>query len=89
MVRITRVPTRQVHYVPDRPHRPYGPFSVETLARPVVVDDYVPQPDGGGDVVSGTAQNNYRAPVYYRCRVCQAVVGEQDLDTHTCKEEPQ
>jgi hypothetical protein len=88
MVRVMTVPAKQVHFVPSRPHAPRGPFPPEIFGDRTVVDDYEPQPDGGGEQVYGTAQNGYRAPRIFRCKSCGSVLLENELDDHECFEEP-
>lgn len=86
-MRVISVATKQGHSVPATAVRPRGPFPPELFARPQVVVDYEPQPDGGGDPVpeDGTAQNGFRAVRWFRCRSCEAAVPENELDTHACE----
>lgn len=86
-MRIQRIPTRQGHPVPEQATRPRGPFPPELFVRSPVVADYAPQPDGGGDPIpdDGTAQNNYRAYKWYRCRNCMSAVREDEIDQHRCE----
>ncbi len=89
MSRIVNVPVYQGHYVPPRPHAPRGPFPPELYAKGGVETEYVPQSDSGeGDLPQGaTAQNGYREVKYFRCRLCEDVVRDVDLDSHKCPEE--
>lgn len=86
-MRIQRVATKQGHPVPMQATYPQGPFPPELFRRPTVVADYVPQSDGGGEEIpdEGTAQNNYRAYKWYRCRDCEMAVREDELELHECE----
>lgn len=88
MSRVTVIPTYQGHYVPPRPHAPRGPFPPDLFVKPGVETDYVPQSDSGeADLPPGaTAQNGFREVKYYRCRMCESVVRDVDLDDHVCPE---
>jgi len=86
-MRIERIVTRQGHPVPETAHQPKGPFPPELFQAPEVVTDYVPQADGGVEVpVGGTAQNNFTAVKWFRCRVCKCVLPEQEVDDHYCED---
>lgn len=88
MSRIIPVPVYQGHYVPSRPYAPRGPFPPELYAKPGVETDYIPQSDSGeGDLPMGaTAQNGWREVKYYRCRACDNVVRDVELEDHACVE---
>lgn len=85
-MRVMRVPTRQGHPVPMQASSPMGPFPPELFHRTAVVTDYVPESDGGGEELpeEATAQNNYRAYKWYRCRDCHMAVRDDELDDHEC-----
>ena len=86
-MRIERIVTRHGHPVPETAHQPNGPFPPELFQAPEVVTDYVPQPDGGVDVpIGGTAQNNFQVVKWFRCRVCEVVLREPEVDDHKCEE---
>jgi hypothetical protein len=86
-MRIERIATRQGHPVPETAHQPKGPFPPELFESPQVISDYVPQPDGGTAIpVGGTAQNNFTAVKWFRCRVCDDVLREQEVDDHNCED---
>jgi hypothetical protein len=86
-MRIERIVTRQGHPVPETAHQPKGPFPPELFDDAPVVTNYVPQPDGGVEVpVGGTAQNNFVAVRWFRCRVCDDVLREQEVDDHYCED---
>ena len=86
-MRVNKVAAVQAHYVPARPHLPRGPFPPELFRQPEIVYDYEPEADGGGPVVpeGATAQNNYRAPKWFQCRICLETLREDELDAHVCE----
>jgi hypothetical protein len=88
-MRVTTIPARQGHAVPETVTNPRGPFPAELFQRPTVVTDYDPQPDGGGDPVpeDGTAQNGFRSVRWYRCRYCLDEIPEYALNEHICEED--
>ena len=86
-MRIERIVTRQGHPVPETAHQPKGPFPPELFQAPEVVTQYVPQADGGVEIpVGGTAQNNFAAVKWFRCKVCEGVLREQEVDDHYCED---
>jgi len=86
-MRIERIVTRQGHPVPETAHQPKGPFPPELFQAPEVVSDYLPQPDGGVEVpIGGTAQNNFQAVKWFRCKLCTDVLREQEVDMHYCED---
>ena len=86
-MRIERIVTRQGHPVPETAHQPKGPFPPELFQSSPVVSDYIPQPDGGTAVpVGGTAQNNFAPVKWFRCRVCEVVLREQEVNDHNCED---
>lgn len=56
-------------------------------AQPEIITDYMSEDDEGHSSLpdGATAQNNYRAPKYYRCKTCYARLEEQELDDHDCE----
>ena len=87
-MRVERIITKQGHPVPATAHHPRGPFPPELFENSPIVTDYIPQPDSGGDEIpiGGTAQNNFQAPRWFRCKVCEIIMLETDVSTHTCSE---
>lgn len=87
MTRIVRVPVYQGHPVPSRPHAPRGPFPPDLRATTGVNTDYAPQSDSGEPdlPVGATAQNGFEAVKYFRCRFCDGVLREEELDDHYCE----
>ena len=86
-MRIERVITRQGHPVPETAHQPKGPFPPELFETSPIVADYLPQPDGGVDVpLGGTSQNNFKTMRLFRCRVCQTILREPEVDNHNCED---
>jgi len=80
-MRITRKAAYQGHAIPSKAGYSLGPFNPEVLAEPVITfDEGAPEPPYGA-----TAQNGYREVQMYKCRACQAVVREDELDMHTCE----
>ena len=86
-MRVERIATRQGHPVPKTAHSPRGPFPSELLAQPELVSEYTPQPDGNNDApIGGTAQNNFAALKWFKCRVCNEILREMDIAEHICME---
>jgi hypothetical protein len=86
-MRIERIVTKQGHPVPETAHQPKGPFPPELFETAPVVTDYLPQPDRGVDVpIGGTAQNNFSAMRWFRCRVCETVLREPEVNDHNCED---
>jgi hypothetical protein len=54
-----------------------------------VETDYEPQSDSGEpDLPPGaTAQNGFKEVRFFRCRECELVLRENELDDHECPEE--
>lgn len=77
--RVTRGQAIQTHYTPLRAYYARGPFDDEMLAKPVVVMPEEPEEEFGG-----TAQNNFTPIRYFRCKFCDEVVAEKDLEAHDC-----
>ena len=78
--RVTRIQTYQGHRVPDHAYYPSFGFQADT---PVVVDTDV-QPD---DLDTGaTAQNNFQGVIFYRCQDCEAVVRDDEVESHRCED---
>jgi len=88
-MRIERIATRQGHPVPATAHAPKGPFPPELFQNDPVVTEYTPQPDGGQEEIplGGTAQNNFQAIKWFRCKICSTVISEHEVPGHPCKEE--
>jgi hypothetical protein len=85
-MRIERIITRQGHPVPETAHQPKGPFPPELFESEGVVSDYVPQPDGGVEVPFGaTAQNNFQASRWFRCKICAEHLREAEVMDHDCE----
>ena len=63
-----------------------GPFPPELFRSPPVIEEYEQASGNGGPEIppEGTAQNNYRAPKWFRCRLCESLVQEKGLDSHEC-----
>lgn len=83
-MRVIRKPAYQGHAVPQTASAPRGPFSPEVLAPSVIVFD-----DTDPDLLyplGATAQNDYQAPQYFRCRLCGEVMAEDEMDAHYCEE---
>jgi hypothetical protein len=88
-MRTERIATKQGHDVPSQAHAPRGPFPPELFTNPPVLYDYTPQADNGSEEEpeGGTAQNNYRPKKYFRCRDCDLVLMEDELEDHECDDE--
>lgn len=87
-MRVIRVDAVQAHPVPK--HAYYPPsnvFSRDVTADPEIVYDYQSEDDEGTSSLGAgaTAQNNYKAPKYYRCRTCSARVTEDEISSHECE----
>jgi hypothetical protein len=78
-VRIIRRPAVQGHAIPNKASYASNPFPVEILRPNPVVDvvDDTPSP-------YANAQNDYREPKYYRCRSCEEIFTEDEVDGHHC-----
>lgn len=96
MSRIERIQTFQGHPVPTTGGGLKGPFPPELYTSMPVIEDYEQISGNGGEEIpiGGTAQNNYRphtpkpavAPRLFRCRLCDDIVSEFELETHVCPE---
>ncbi len=88
-MRIQRVITKQGHPVPRTAHAPRGPFPPELFETEPVVTDYIPQPDSGDYElpIGSTAQNNFQPIKWFRCRDCEVVISEHEVNEHVCEEE--
>jgi hypothetical protein len=86
MSRITRIQTKQGHPVPTTAGGARGPFPPELYRSLPVVEEYEQRSGNGGPEipVEGTAQNNFRPYKWFKCRKCQALVHEPDLNIHQC-----
>jgi len=87
MSRITRVQTKQGHPIPTTVGA-RGPFPPELYRSNPVVENYEGISGNGGPEIpaEGTAQNNFRAFRWFKCKACEAFVHEPDLSTHVCVE---
>jgi len=87
-MRIERIKTKQGHPVPKQATHPKGPFPPELMQRPQVISDYVPQPDGGEEEfpLGATAQNNFKAVRWFKCKKCSEIISEQKLPSHSCED---
>lgn len=87
-MRIERIITKQGHPVPDTAHAPRGPFPPELFETMPVVTDYVPQPDSGDTEIpiGATAQNNFQAIKWFRCKLCTLTMNEHEVNDHDCEE---
>lgn len=87
-MRITRVVAQQGHSVPATATPARGPFPPELFRQPRVNVDNTPRNDMGDemDVPGRTAQNGFRSMKWYRCRDCEGIVSELELDTHVCED---
>lgn len=85
-MRIERVQAKQGHPVPKRAGYAQGPFPPELLRSPEVITDYEPQSDGGGPPIpdEGTAQNGFKAFRWFKCKDCDWVLREDELNKHEC-----
>lgn len=96
MSRIQRIQTFQGHPVPTTGGGARGPFPAELYTSMPVVEDYEQISGNGGEEIplGGTAQNNFRPPTVkpaaepklFRCKVCEDIVTEFELETHVCPE---
>ena len=96
MSRIERNQTFQGHPVPTTGGGLKGPFPPELYTSMPVIEDYEQISGNGGEEIpiGGTAQNNYRphtpkpavAPRLFRCKLCDDIVSEFELETHVCPE---
>lgn len=82
---VERVACEQGHYVPRSAHAPRGPFPPELMSQPGRSMDERGRP-GTEDrfPIGATAQNEYLGVVLYRCRNCEAVVRDDEIELHTC-----
>ena len=68
----------QGHAVPDGPQRARGPFPPELFQSPPMVYD-AGHPDSLHEALDDVRM--------FRCRFCDDVLYEDELDTHECEEE--
>jgi hypothetical protein len=97
MSRIERIATKQGHPIPRTGGGARGPFPAELYTSMPVVEHYEQISGNGGPEipVGGTAQNGFRDPnarvrretKYFRCRDCEGIVSEWELEEHECGEE--
>lgn len=81
-MRVIRRMAYQAHAVPSTGGYARGPFPAEIMApSEIVYEDADPDMDYSP---YATAQNNYQPPPSYRCRMCEAILQEEDLDSHIC-----
>jgi hypothetical protein len=87
MSRIQRIQAKQAHPVPKTGMGARGPFPPELYTSMPVIEDYTQQSGNGGPEipVEGTAQNNFRAYKWFRCKVCNGFVHEPELSSHVCQ----
>jgi hypothetical protein len=83
---IERIPTKQGHPVPQSAGYAKGPFPPELFEKPEIIHDYF-RPGQDDIVEGGTAQNNFNPPKVFKCRDCNEVVMEYDLENHMCSAE--
>lgn len=76
-MKVIRKFAMQGHPVPSAVHSPRGPFPPEVLAQPQMEVD--PQHSDSLHV----ALDNTR---FFKCRACEEVLLETDLDNHDCEE---
>lgn len=84
-MRVQRIATKQGHPVPEVATYAKGPFPQELFQRPKVVVDYEPYDGGSETAVGGTAQNNFTAVKYFKCRDCHEVMTERETHEHDCQ----
>lgn len=86
MDRIQRIQTKQVHPVPKTGYGTMGPFPPELFRSPPVIAEYESQTGNGGPEIpdEGTAQNNFKAYKWFRCKLCDDLVKQPDLKYHKC-----
>lgn len=82
-MKIERIVTKQVHYVPPSATRPKGPFPPEVLAEPKVSYEY--EREGEEIPVEGTAQNLFKETKWFRCNLCDMLVSESQIEIHICE----
>jgi hypothetical protein len=84
--RIQKIATKQGHPTPRSLGYAKGPFPPELYTSPPVVEDYEPETGNGGPEIpdGGTAQNNFRELLWYKCRSCEEIVSERELESHIC-----
>ena len=79
--RVTRVQAYQGHRTPDHGYYPSFGFEADT---PTVIEN-------PGDVddtpIGATAQNGMQEVKFYLCRGCEAVVREDEIETHRCEDQ--
>ena len=68
----------QGHAVPSASHSPRGPFPPEVLAGPQMAY---------GDEHSDSLHPALDEVRFFKCRDCEEVLFETELDNHTCEEE--
>lgn len=68
----------QGHAVPSSSHSPRGPFPPEVLAGPQMAY---------GDNNSDSLHPALDEVRFFKCRDCEEVLFETELDNHTCEEE--
>lgn len=63
-----------------------GPFPNELFTHPPVVTDYQQVSGNGGPEIplGATAQNDYKALKWFKCKSCADVIKESELTRHVC-----
>jgi hypothetical protein len=84
-MRVQRIATKQGHPVPEVATYAKGPFPQELFQRPDVIVDYEPYDGGSETAVGGTAQNNFTAVKYFKCKDCHEVMTERETHEHICQ----
>jgi hypothetical protein len=87
--RVERIQTKQVHPVPTTGGPAKGPFPPELFRSPPVIEHYESRTGNGGPEIpdEGTAQNGFRAFKWFKCKLCETLVKEDELDSHKCPED--